>query len=365
MRTLRILHAADLHMDSAFESLVSRKAAQRRAEQRSLLTRLAALVRTEGVDLVLLSGDLFDSDSAYFETLDAMERFLAELTVPVIIAPGNHDYYSAVSPYARLKYAENVHIFKGTEMECTDFPALSARVCGGAFTDAAVGPVLSSFRCEREEGVWQLLCAHAEVGFAPVNEQALAQSGFDYAALGHIHKPSGLRRSGNTWYSWPGSPEGRGFDETGDRFVNLITLSDEGCSIKQCVIAMRRYEILRVDVTGQDALLAVHAALPDDTVRDVYRVILTGEVDRPLALDALRENLKELFFELQLRDETRLRRSVWERSGEDSLRGIFLAKLRAQYDTADEEGRVRIEQAARWGIAALDHMEEVVRHDPS
>ena len=67
---------------------------------------------------------------------------------------------------------------------------------------------------------------------------------------------------------------------------------------------------------------------------------------------------------LQLRDETRLRRSVWERAGDDTLRGLFLKKLRAKYDAArDDEQRRRIEQAARWGLAALDNMEEVAKHE--
>ena len=55
---------------------------------------------------------------------------------------------------------------------------------------------------------------------------------------------------------------------------------------------------------------------------------------------------------------------MWERAGEDSLRGIFLMKLRALYDSAaDDESRERIEQAARWGLAALDNAEEVAVHE--
>ena len=123
-------------------------------------------------------------------------------------------------------------------------------------------------------------------------------------------------------------------------------------------------EILRADVTGTDALLAVHTQLPDDTVRDIYRIILTGETDAPPDLKRLHASLSELFFELQLRDETRLRRSVWEGAGEDTLRGLFLSRLRARYETAkDADSRALIEQAARWGLAAIDNTEEVVRHE--
>ena len=99
-------------------------------------------------------------------------------------------------------------------------------------------------------------------------------------------------------------------------------------------------------------------------MRDVYRITLTGEVDDVPDLGRLRLNLDELFFALRLEDETRLREALWEHAGDDTLRGLFLKKLQKQYEDApDEQARRVIEQAARWGLAALDNREEVVRHD--
>ena len=98
MRPLKLLHAADLHLDSPFEGLSSGKAAMRRSEQRELLGRLAALVGREGVQLVLLPGDLLDSDNSYYETGEELIRCLTQMAVPVFIAPGNHDYYAPRSP---------------------------------------------------------------------------------------------------------------------------------------------------------------------------------------------------------------------------------------------------------------------------
>ena len=106
--------------------------------------------------------------------------------------------------------------------------------------------------------------------------------------------------------------------------MSIVELSDSGCRLTPVCIASRRYEILPVEVTGCDPLLAVHTVLPENT---------------------------------------RLRQDVWERAEEDSLRGIFLRKLREKYNSAQSEERELIEQAARWGLAALDNMEEVVRHE--
>ncbi len=369
MSGIKILHAADLHLDSPFEALPSGKAAIRRKEQRELLEALAKLAATEHVDLVLLSGDLLDSGTPYYETGEELVRALRSIPAAVFIAPGNHDFYDARSPYARLQMPENVHVFTDSAIRCFALPSLKARVYGAAFTENRSGPLLRGFRAERTEGVVNLLCMHGEVGaresaYNPISEEELAQSGMDYAALGHIHKASGLKQAGKTWYSWPGCPEGRGFDETGEKYVNLVELENGQCRLRQVSIALRRYELLQVDVTGTDPLLAIHSSLPDDTVCDVYRVTLTGETETAPDLQKLYGNLSELFYELQLRDETRLRRSVWDCAGEDTLRGLFLGRLKARFDAAEtEEERVKLEQAARWGLAALDNGEEVVRHE--
>lgn len=367
MSALRFLHAADLHLDSPFEALRAGKAAVRRSEQRLLLQRMAELVRREALQLVLLPGDLLDSELSYAETGEALCACLRQMAVPVFIAPGNHDRYSAHSPYARLPLPENVHVFTKNELDCVALPELKVRVYGAAYTSPESPPLLQGFRAG-QDGFLNLLCLHAEVTkqdspYAPIREEELAASGLHYAALGHIHKASGLKKAGGTWYSWPGCPEGRGFDECGEKTVSIVELDGADCRLRPVSIALRRYEILNVNVTGADPLLAIHSQLPDDTARDIYRIVLTGEVESPPDLHRLNLSLSELFYALQLRDETRLRQSVWDRAGEDSLRGLFLKKLRAAAEGAAPERRALIEQAARWGLAALDHREEVIAHD--
>lgn len=369
MSTLRILHTADLHLDSPFEGLTRGKAAIRRAEQRQLLSRLAELAHTERVDLVLLAGDLLDSASTYLETGEELLRSLQGMGAPVFIAPGNHDCCSPRSPYLRLKLPDNVHVFTENEITRVELPELNAHVYGAAFTDTKSRALLAGFTAERTEGIFNILCLHGEVGapsspYDPITLGELAASGMDYAALGHIHRASGLLRAGSVFYSWPGCPEGRGFDETGEKTVNIVELSEGGCTLEAVGVAARRYEVLTADVTGSDPLLAIHTLLPDETVRDIYRIVLTGETAQPPDVSRLYESLSELFFDLQIRDRTHIRRSVWERAGEDSLRGIFLMKLKKLYDeAADDAARERAEQAARWGLAALDNAEEVVRHE--
>ena len=231
---IKLLHAADLHLNSPFEGLGESKAAVRRTEQRQLLYRIAQLAHNEKVHLVLLAGDLLDSDSAYAETGEELVKALGGIEAPVFISPGNHDFYSARSPYARLKLPDNVHIFKSLRIECVELPGLGVRVWGAAFTDKYSGGMLRGFSAEKTAGVLDIMCIHGEVNAAsaynPVTEDEIAASGMDYIAFGHIHAGSGLKKAGSCYYSWPGCPEGHGFDETGEKYVSIVSFGDGKCS---------------------------------------------------------------------------------------------------------------------------------------
>ena len=360
MSKLKILHAADFHLDTPFEGLPEEKTRIRRTEQRLLLSSLAELARNERVDLV-------DGERVFYETESAMVRAFGSVACPVVIAPGNHDCFTPKSIYSRIRLPENVFVFKKNEIECLELDDLGVRVFGAAFTDRYSRPLLESFHAEKYPGTVNLLCLHGETDvresrYDPITSKQLAESGMDYAALGHIHKRSGLRRVGETYYSWPGCPEGRGFDETGERFVNIAEIDRETreVTLRNASIARRKYEILNVDISGSEPILTIHSLLPDETQSDIYRIILTGETDCSPDVAMLQNSLEGLFFHLQIRDETRLRRDIWEKAGSDTLRGIFLAKLRSAYDSAaGEDEKNRIEMAARWGLAALDNMEVV------
>ena len=367
MSMLKILHAADFHLDTPFEGIPEEKALLRRREQRELLLSMTELARREHADLILLPGDLLDGEKNSFETESTLLRALGSVSCPVVIAPGNHDYYTEKSLWARLKFPDNVFIFRTDAIQTLELEEIGVRVFGAAYTDRSCRPLLEGFHAEKYPGTLNLLCLHAEVDakdsrYCPVSSARLAGSGIDYAAFGHVHKASGLLRSGDTWYSWPGCPEGRGFDETGDRFVNLVEIDRETghAEMRPVSIGMRRYEILRVDISENEPLLAIHALLPENTEKDIYRIILTGETESAPDTDAIQNSLESLFFHLQVRDETRPRRDIWEKTGTDTLRGIFLAKCRERYDAAgSEEEKTLIEMAVRYGLAAMENREEV------
>ena len=358
---VRILHAADFHLDSAFTGLSEQRARERRQESRELARRMVEYANDHDVQLLLLSGDLFDSDSVYGQTAEELSAALSAFRGQAVIAPGNHDCYTAASPYARTLWPENVHLFTTPHMTRFAFPQYGCTVYGAAFTapEVSEGAALKDVAVGDESIAIGLL--HGEVGvkdshYRPISLQEIAQSGLDYLALGHVHACSGLQTAGKTAYAYPGCPEGRGFDELGDKGFLLGEVDKGSAKLRFIPFARRRYEILTVDVTDQEPLEAIRQALPPDTQRDMYRLLLTGETDGAVDTAALRDELAHDFYELEVRDRTTVRRDIWDGCGEDSLRGLFLQKLRQQYDAAEDETRRQtIRQAARFGLSAIEN----------
>ncbi|MBD5161492.1 MAG: DNA repair exonuclease [Oscillibacter sp.] len=357
----KIIHAADFHLDSAFGGLPTEKARERRRESRELADRLAELVRVERADLVLLSGDLFDGERVFPETLERLKAALARMACPVFISPGNHDPYTSRSPYALGPWPDNVCIFREEGLSSAALPELNCVVYGGAFTGPErTGQALADLSLPRD-GRTHILCLHGDVGapgsaYGPILREQLAASGLSYAALGHIHQYSGVRRDGGTFWAYPGCPEGRGFDELGDKGVLAGTVEPDGAALRFVPLCRRRYRILEADVTGSSPGEALEAVIPETAAQDVCRIVFTGEADeRGVDLPVLESAYRSKFYALELRDKTRPAGRLWERAGEDSLRGLFLREMKERYDAApDEAVREEVALAVRFGLAALE-----------
>ena len=374
---MKLLHASDFHLDSPLSGLSPEKSALRRGELREIPARLAALARDEGVDLVLLSGDLFDGERVYPETVRALARALGEMAVPVFISPGNHDYYHGKSSYAAFSWPDNVHIFTQPALQAVELPGLGCVVHGCAFTAPhREDDPLSGFTAP-DDGRLHLLCVHGEVGlaggYAPIAPQSLERSGAVYAALGHVHA-AGSGRAGGTLWAYPGCPEGRGFDELGpkgalivafDEPARLAVTSPDGpafapidlgvqpAAARFVPVCKRQYRVETVDVNG------FAAALPQGESPDFVRLVLAGESRFAPDVNALTAQAAPHFFHVEVRDQTTLPQDLWARTDEDSLTGLFLREMRTRLDSADEHERDKLLLAARFGLAALEGGEDV------
>ena len=356
---IKFLHAADLHLDAPFSSLGREQAVLRRREQREAVRRLVEICNAEGCHLLLLAGDLLDGAAAYPETVECLRESFEACRAEVFLAPGNHDPFTPGCAYDTVAWPDHVHIFTRNRIDAVPLPELGCVVYGAAFCAMESSALLRGFYAEPSDAV-KLMVLHGELKadsvYNPITEAEIAVSGLDYLALGHIHRCSGLLRAGKTAYGWPGCLMGRGFDETGEKGYILGEIDQNGCRTWFVPFPGRAYEILRVQA-GDDAAAAIEAALPANTERDIYRILLQGESE-PVDVRALERRFAGRFFGLTVRDETVPKRELWEAVGEDTLRGLFLRELKLRYDGAEDESeRHRIAIAARVGLAAMEGRE--------
>ena len=352
---MKLIHCADIHLDSPMQThMTAQQASVRNTEMLQSFVRLTEFAQERAVRAVLIAGDLFDGARVRARTVDALLAAIRRTPeVDYLYLPGNHD--EAANAFCDCALPENLKVFgKKWTTYRYDGIAISGAQLG---LDAAFYEALP-----HTDGAVNLVMLHGGIGTAcgedMINLNLLKNRGIDYLALGHIHKRAEPLTFGGTVCAWPGCPEGRGFDELGEKGFYSGTIDDSGkVSLTFVPFARRRYEILTVDVTDQDPRAAIEAALPADTAQDLYRILLTGETgEGGVHTDALKAALADRFYALELRDRTRLAEDLWAKAEEDSLRGLFLRDLKQQLAQAQtEEDRQRVTMAARFGLAALDH----------
>ena len=362
---LTFLHGADFHLDSPFRALSADQAAERRQEQRQLLTRLANTARETQADLIFLAGDLFDSQRVRPETVQILYETLEDLEAQVFISPGNHDPYTAASPYARLTWPSHVHIFSSPYPERVELPQLGAVVYGSAFLSPhRVDSPLLDLNAQEGDLV-AFGCFHGDTAtpfsrYGPITQEEIARSGLHYLALGHSHTASGKQMAGSTCYAWPGCPEGRGFDETGEKGIYMGQTDGLQCQLDFLPLAHRQYRQVDLDITGQPPDQALRAFLAQAEPQDILRICLTGQrqEDQTPDLTTLTALAAPYVYSVQLRDETSLPQALWARKEEDTLTGLFLRNMAGKMAAASPEERPFLERAVRFGLAALEGREE-------
>ena len=335
---LKILHTADWHLDSPFASFSPQQRRFLRQEQRKLPWRIADLCRKEVCDLMLLAGDIFDGEVSR-DTVENVKAALKDCGVPVFIAPGNHDFCGHGSAWLEESWPENVHVFTG-ELASVAVPELRCRVYGAGYQSMDCDALLEGFRAEGDE-TYCVAVLHgdpmtASSPYCPVTAAQVRQSALDYLALGHIHK-AGAFRAGATLCAWPGCPMGRGWDETGEKGVCIVTIGDTA-EIRPVELDTVRFRELEVDIGG-DAVAALEAALPGNGSSDFYRITLIGAGNVDTA------ELKKRFSafpNLELRDCSEAPVDLWAEVGEDTLRGVYFRLLRDAVENPENAGQVRL-----------------------
>lgn len=259
----RFIHTADLHLDSPMRSLALRDpdlAGLITGATRTALRNIIDLCLSEQVDALLISGDLYDGSQTSMKTARFLAAELARLNdagIRVFIIRGNHDAESRIT--RELTLPPCVHLFDGRAgVEQVDKGPLRIALHGLSFREPkAPTSLLPKYRPPVEDAIniglmhTSLNGAEGHDPYAPCALSDLHASGFDYWALGHIHKRAVYH--GAACVVMPGIPQGRDIGEVDGGSVTLVTVGDGGdLHLEERSVALASFCALRVDVTGLD-----------------------------------------------------------------------------------------------------------------
>ena len=254
------IHAADIHLDSPMLRLESYDGApveRIRQATRRALDNLVQLAISEKVDFVLISGDLYDGDWKDYNTglffLSRMAR-LTEAGIPVFIIAGNHDAANKMTKSLRLP--GGVHRFGSRKPETFQLEEIGAAIHGQSFPSGAVNRDLSADYPAAINGYFNIGMLHTCAAgssehdpYAPCSVESLRTRGYDYWALGHIHKRQALCQDPPILFA--GNLQGRSIRETGEKGCMLVRVEGgrPGCEFHP--LDVFRWEKCEVDVSGE------------------------------------------------------------------------------------------------------------------
>ena len=274
----RFVHAADIHLDSPLRSLALRDPALADLvgnATRRAFTDIIDLCIDERVNALLIAGDLYDGDQTSMKTalfIAAQLRRLHEAGIATFIIRGNHDALSRITK--ELVLPDTVKVFGGRAdavapaQGAGDVPVM---IHGLSFAQpSAPDSLLERYR-PPQEGVINIGLMHTSLDgaaghdpYAPCSTRDLHESGFDYWALGHIHKRTAIE--GRCTIVMPGMPQGRDINEAGAKSVTLVTVGDDrSITLEERLTSVAQFERVAVDLVGvtdwREMVAAIGAAL--------------------------------------------------------------------------------------------------------
>jgi DNA repair protein SbcD/Mre11 len=332
---MRIVHAADLHIDSPLRGLPPYDgapiAAVREAPRRAFEKLVAYCIESKA-SLLLLAGDLYDGDWRDFSTglffANEMSR-LREAGVRVAVVYGNHDAASVIT--RKLQLPENVKDLSSKRVETIVYEDLGVAVHGRSFPERAVTDDLSRDYPTPIAGVLNIgllhTCADGRAGhepYAPCKLEGLRARGYDYWALGHVHQREVLSRE--PWVVFPGNLQGRHVREPGAKGATILEVSGGRIeSVEHVAFDVVRWAECAVTMgessSVADVIDAARAELSAELERADGRVLAARLVVRgPEAITGRVASQREAV-------------TAELRAVANDLQGVYLEKLRVETST--------------------------------
>ena len=361
---MRFVQIADLHLDTAFKLLSDRAdfGDSRRLDQRKIFSKMIDYIKENRIPYLFICGDLYEHKSIRESSIVYINNLFNEIPdTKIYIVPGNHDPKIKNSFYATFNWAKNVHIF-GEKLEVIEEDEFD--LYGYGFEDFYMKEVdLDNIMIKNPDKI-NILLTHGSVDggqdekreYNPLSSSKIKNLGFDYIALGHIHKKN-IGENDNL-FVYPGSMCAMGFDELGDHGIVDGEIFKENGKVNRKITFVplddKKFVEIRVDVSDCSTIEDIVESISkqDMNLNDFYKVYLVGNRNFDINLNKVREllNIRNV---IKIKDNTLISLDLNEIANSTSLKGIFVKKMLA-LNTDENVDKEEINSAIQYGLDVLD-----------
>lgn len=339
---MKFVHIADIHFDMPFTVLNKNDLAEnRRLDQRKVFKKVIDYIKENNIEMLFITGDLYENEYVRKSTIEYINDCFKQIpNTKIFITPGNHDPYLNNSYYNQYSWNENVKIF--TQMEKVQINK-NIDLYGYGFT--SFYSKVTNLPQSLDTSKVNILLMHADLNGAtkenaeynPILESTLMLSGFDYIALGHIHKNNVYE---NKKIVYPGSLISGGFDELGKHGMVVGEINEIDSKITREFIPLDNKEFKEIEINISN-INSIESLI--ETVNEIkleedkyYKIILTGQKQVEINTLDLLKNIDNKNI-IKIKDKTSIEYDLEKMAKEQSLKGIFVKRLLEQMNEENKE----------------------------
>jgi len=355
---MKFVHIADMHFDTPFTLLSSRRelGESRRAEQRQVFKKMVNYIKENKIPYLFISGDLYEQEYIRQSTIEYINNLFKEIPeTKIYITPGNHDPNLMNSYYSKFNWNGNVKKIFTSQIEKIEEPEFN--LYGFGFDDFyCYQSEIENIKIEDKTKI-NILITHASLDggydeqreYNTLSSKKLKELGFDYIALGHIHK---LKLTDNIIY--PGSMVSMGFDELGKHgmVVGEIEKNKE-LKLEFVELDEREFKEQYIDISEIKTIEELLEKISEIELeeKNYYKIILTGKRNFEINTYKLYKQI-EIKNIIKIKDKTKINYNLEEISNDISLKGIFAKEMLKKLENKNIDKEI-IEKAIEIGMDVL------------
>ena len=355
---MKFVHIADIHFDSPFTTLSDKGnlGEQRRIEQRKIFKKIIEYIKENKIEYLFISGDLYEHKYIRKSTIEYINNLFKEIeNTKIFISPGNHDPILKKSYYNNFIWNKNVYIFKS---EIQKIETEEADIYGFGFDDFyCANSGIEKLVLDNPEKL-NILVIHGTLNGANLEEMQynsmsstmLENKGFDYVALGHIHK-NNFTPNGKIIY--PGSTMSLGFDELGEHGMVVGEITKNAAELNFIKLDETEYVEREINCTDINSIEELIEKINEINIEQnkLYKIILVGKRNFEINIyDLYKYELNEKI--IKIKNKTKPNYNIEEIAKENSLRGLFAKEILDELKKENYDENI-IENALEIGIEIL------------